>query len=226
MSETKRKILIIVVLLLVVLFGVGQFFAFSGPGAANNPGNQTAEPPTEVVAYTPPLLASSTPVENGSCWTNSIAAPYRPDAWRCMVGNAISDPCFMLPGSSTTLACGLDPAVTDESSAFVLRLTKPLPKPETPSSTPSNWAWMVALVDGTTCTPFTGTRPFTASGDIAYYGCSGGTVPTGTLIFGELDNTSSSGIWTAELGVLSTATSTFPPAIVASATVPVATVWQ
>jgi hypothetical protein len=29
----------------------------------------------------------------GSCWTGSMANP-RPDAWRCMLGNQLFDPCF------------------------------------------------------------------------------------------------------------------------------------
>ena len=229
MSDTNRKILIIVVLLLVILFGVGQFFAFSNISAPNQPSSQNGGTPTRVMVYEPPLPANSTPVEKGSCFASSIAAPYRADAWRCMVGNAISDPCFELAtGGGKSLLCGANPAAVSTSSMFVLQLTKSLPQASVPapasttSGTTQPSAWLVQLVDGTICTPFTGTRPFDASGDVATYACNGG--PNESMIFGDLNNASP--VWTAEIGSLSTATSTFPPPMVASATVPIYAVWQ
>ena len=228
MSGTKQKIFAIVIFVLVVLFGVGQFFAGANlTPPAQNPNNP---PATQVIVWAPPLPASSTPVLKGSCFASSVAAPYRADAWRCMVGNAISDPCFQVQepvAASNTLpiVCGANPVGNNTSSTFVIALTKPLPKQEIPSSTPSNWAWLVELGDGTVCSPFTGTRPFAKTGEVATYSCrSGASIPTGALIFGDLNNASAT--WTAEVGVLSTATSTFPPAMIASATVPVFTVWQ
>ena len=224
MSDTKRKIFMIVVLLLVVLFGVGQFFAFGNLNNANQSQNGNQQPATQVVDYAPLAPASSTPVRQGSCFASSIAAPYRADAWRCSVGNALSDPCFEIPGATATLACGENPASTDTSSTFTLRLTKPLPPAEMPLGTPpTNWAWLVELGDGTICSPFTGTRPFTATGEVATYACNGA-LPGEDMIFGDLNNASAT--WTAEVGSLSTATSTYPPVIAASATVPVFAVWQ
>jgi len=236
MSETKRKIFIIVVLFLVVLFGVGQFFAFSNLNTANqnaaNGGAAAGQSPTQVIVYAPSAQASSTPVERGSCFGSSVAAPYRSDAWRCSVGNAISDPCFVMPpasggaatGTLPSLLCGANPAVTSASSTFILQLTKKLPVPETPpGAPPTNWAWLVELTDGTLCTPFTGTRPFAASGEVAIYSCRGPAAEE-DMIFGDLADTAST--WTAEVGLLSPDTTTFPPMLVASATVPVAAVWQ
>lgn len=227
MSDTKRKIFMVIVLILVILFGVGQFFAGINLNSANQQAqNQNASVPTRVIAYVPAAPATSTVIESGSCFASSVAAPYRADAWRCTVGNAISDPCFALPstdqaqsGAQPQLLCGANPVGTDSSSTFILRLTKSLPKPEVPSSTPSNWAWIVELNNGAVCTPFTGTRPFSATGEVAVYGCSGS-----SMIFGDLNNASDT--WTAEVGSLSTETSTFPPAIIASATIPVFAVWQ
>jgi hypothetical protein len=243
MSNTKRNILIVIVLLLVLVFGVGQFFAGSNLNTVNqnsaqtttsSTGQNTGEPPaptpTQVFVYSPSAsIASSMPVESGSCFASSIAAPYRSDAWRCTVGNAISDPCFVIPQGATlstppaNLLCGANPTVINATSSFVLQLTKPLPS-STPAAgpTPSNWAWLVQLADGTVCSPFTGTRPFDASGDVAVYSCNGG--PNESMIFGDLNNSLS--VWTAEIGTLSTSTKTFPPVLVASATVPVASVWQ
>jgi len=227
MKPRAQKITVIIVFLLVLLFGVGQFFARSpintNPSADNSP---TEPPATEVVQYVPGVPASSTPVVQGSCWTNSIAAQFRADAWRCAVGNGIQDPCFQIGGSTSTLLCGFNPKISDSSSTFILSLTKPLPPPQVvPSSTPSNMTWLVELQDGTLCSRFTGTLPIAADGEAAEYGCAP-QIPGGPAwdIFGDLN--ASSGLWTAEIGMLSASTSTFPPPMTASSVVPVATVWQ
>jgi hypothetical protein len=225
MSEGKRKVFIIIVLLLVVVFGVGQFFSYSNLAQPSGSSSQNnSEVATQVIDYSPLSPASSTPIEKGSCFASSIAAPYRSDAWRCSVGNAISDPCFEIQGSTSTLACGQNPAGTDTSSTFTLQLTKPLPTPTVISGgVPSNWAWLVELGDGTICSPYTGTRPFTATGEIATYACNSAQ-PGEDMIFGDLNNSSS--VWIAEIGSLSTSTKQFPPVIAASATVPIFAVWQ
>lgn len=231
MNKTN-KVIVVVVLVLVVLFGVGQFFA--GPTTINpSAGNQTTStsstsnpvtPATQVVAYVPAQPATSTPVESGSCWTNSIAAPFRTDAWRCTVGNSISDPCFQIPNSTSSLLCNVNPTIANSTSTFVLKLTKSLPASEVPPGVPpSNWAWLVKLQDGTLCTPFTGTLPITATGDAANYGCAPGPLGNGILIFGGLNSSSSA--WTAEVGTILETTSSLP-VIASSSTVPVAEVWQ
>jgi hypothetical protein len=228
MNKTN-KIIVVVVLALVVLFGVGQFFASPSairPAVSNGIPSTSSQttPATQVIAYIPAIPASSTLVENGSCWTNSIAAPFRSDAWRCTVGNSISDPCFQLSNSTSSLLCNVNPTVTDATSTFVLKLTKPLPAPDVPPGLPpSGWAWLVQLSDGTLCTPFTGTLPITAEGDAANYGCAPGPLGTDVMIFNGI-NTSSSA-WTAEIGTISEATSSLPT-MASSSTVPVATVWQ
>ena len=227
--KKANKVIVVVVLALVVLFGVGQFFSFSNPSALNqttstSTQNTSVTPATRVISYLPGEPSSSTPVENGSCWTNSIAAPFRADAWRCAVGNGISDPCFQLPDSSDTLLCGVNPTVENPTSTFVLKLTQPLPAPEVPSGLPpSDWAWLVQLGDGTLCTPFTGTLPISAAGDVANYGCAPGPLGKDVSIFGDL-NTSSS-VWTATIGTFSEVSSS-RPTVTSSSTVPVATVWQ
>jgi len=222
----------VIVLGLVLLFGVGQFFAFSNLNTANQGQNNGANgnantPPTQVITYHPaaPLGAKTV---SGSCWTNSIAAPYRADAWRCMVGNSISDPCFALSNSSSgpqQVVCDVDPLGITASSTFVITVTKPLPPPTVPTSTHGAWGWFVALEDGTLCAPFTGTRPFAKTGEVATFACEG-PKPEESLLFGDFN--AAGPTWTAEVGSLSAATGTgaFPPAIVSSATVPVAAVWQ
>ncbi len=215
-------IVLVTVMFLVIIVGMGRFFTYSNlaaPGSQPS-GNQLQE--TQINTYVPIMPASSTPVVVGSCFTNSIAAPYRSDAWRCSVGNAISDPCFEIPNSKN-LFCGADPAAPAATSSFVLKLTKSLPASEVPSSTvPSNWAWLVVLSDGTLCTPFTGTRPFAAGGEVALYACNGGVGEE--MIFGDLHNAGA--VWTAMVGSLSRSTSTFPPVIESSSTVSVSAVWQ
>ncbi len=228
--KKSNKIIVIIVLALVVLFGVGQFFAGSNITATPNQTTSTstqstpAVPATQVIVYAPVQPASSTPVEKGSCWTNSIAAPFRADAWRCAVGNGISDPCFQIPNSTSTLLCAINPTVLNSTSTFVLKLTQPLPQSEPiPGLPPSDWAWLVQLADGTLCTPFTGTLPVTATGEAANYGCAPGSLGSSTLIFGDLN--ASSSVWTAEVGTLSE-TSSSMPTIASSSTVSVATIWQ
>lgn len=231
MNKTN-KIIVVVVLVLVVLFGVGQFFAFGTPPSSTQDQTSStstatapAVPATQVIAYTAEQPPSSTPTESGSCWTGSIAAPFRADAWRCTVGNNISDPCFEIDGSTTTLLCNVNPTDPASTSTFVLALTKPLPTPEVPpaGSAPSDWAWLVQLADGTLCTPFTGTLPITATGEAANYGCAPGPLGNDLMIFGGLD--SSSSVWTAEVGTIAETSSSLP-SIVSSTTVPVETVWQ
>lgn len=230
--KKANKIIVVIVLIVVILFGVGQFFAGSTPinPSAGNETTSTATqtipvtPATQIVAYAPPPQPSSTPVENGSCWTNSIAAPFRADAWRCTVGNSISDPCFQMPNSTSSLLCNVNPTVANSTSTFILNLTSPLPASQVPPGLPpSNWAWLVQLQDGTLCTPFTGTLPITATGDAANYDCAPGPLGKDLLIFGELNSSSSA--WTAEVGTLNETTSSLPT-IASSSTVPVATIWQ
>lgn len=222
-------IALVVVLLLVVLVGIGRFFTYSGPAAPNGPesnnNTQSQLTPTQVIAYVPEVPASSTRAMSGSCWTSSIAAPFRTDAWRCSVGNSISDPCFQIPGSKNLL-CGMDPASpVATTSTFVLKLTQPLPVPEAVQGpVPSNWAWLVQLSDGTPCSPFTGSLPIAQGGISANYGCAPQTPGgEGILIFGDL-NTSSS-VWMADVGNLSPVTSSLP-IVVNPQVIPVAKVWQ
>jgi len=229
--KRTNKIAFIVVLLLVVLFGVGQFFAGTAPtsqqptSGSQPPDALNGQPPqpTQVLAYEPPVLASGPQTQQGSCWTNSIAAPYRKDAWRCAVGNGISDPCFQIP-NNVNLICGVNPMTP--GSEFILQLTKPLPAPEVPpGAAPVNWGWLVQLQDGTLCSPFTGTRPFAAGGQVAAYGCAPGPLGNDIMIFGDLN--SSSSVWTATIGTLQMSSSTKqPPSIAGERVANVRSVWQ
>lgn len=237
MNKTAAIILIVVVVaiaaLLVWVFSVNSPAPVAGnsaPSAASK--SESGFPPTKTVVYDPAEPASSTPVKDGSCWTNSIAAPFRTDAWRCTVGNSIEDPCFEIPGSKNLL-CNMNPAVPDATSSFVLHLTEPLPAAQPlQGETPSDWAWLVKLADGTLCSPFTGTMPVVAGGGSASYGCAPKTPGAeGLLIFGDFTTKPASGgngnTLFATVGTLGPPTSTGGLPVIASSTqVPVATIWQ
>lgn len=103
----------------------------------------------------------------GSCWTNSVAAP-APDAFRCFAGNNILDPCFARPraGAPNEVAC----LATPWSTATVLTLTAPLPKPD--SRAPDR-AWAFQLDNGARCVASTGTVPQVQGISLGYH-CTDG----------------------------------------------------
>ncbi len=171
---------------------------------------------TEVVHYTPPADLPGQ-IESGSCWTSSIAAPYRQDVWRCMMGNGIEDPCFSTSQKDKVL-CGANPAIGEKG--FQLKLTEPLPEAFIPPVIQENWAWMLELKDGTICAPFTGTRPFIEN-EAAYYGCESKSQKEQIVLLGDLNK---SPIWTAKKAVIMQAGNTW---IIKSLTnTQIKTVWQ
>ena len=107
----------------------------------------------------------------GKCWTGSIAAP-RPDAWRCMIGNEIVDPCFSSRDRNFVIC---NPNPPKGYPGFRLRLTEPLPRSETPVQSGYDGGWLVELVDGTLCRPATGAS-FEVKGKVAGYYCRAGKV--------------------------------------------------
>ncbi len=231
--KTTNKIAVVVVLVLVVLFGIAEFFAapVSAPiePSASSSGSASApvlEAATQVVQYVASMPSSSVPVKEGSCWTNSIAAAFRGDAWRCAVGNDISDPCFQIPGAQKLL-CNVNPTKPNDTSTFVLQLTKPLQKPQPVQGVePAGSGWLIELKGGTLCTPYTGTLPFTANGEAPSYACAPGPLGKDISIFNI--NTSSSP-WTADIGTIARAPANSTsglPVIASSSTVPIVTIWQ
>ncbi len=205
---------VIIFAALVLIFGALIFYFYYQDHRVTK---TTVPSSTQVIHYTP-SKPNNLPQESGSCWENSVAAPYRADAFRCMVENEISDPCFKIPDSQQLL-CGEDQASASPKNSFLLSLTKSLPTATVPAPIPTNWAWQVQLSNGVTCTPFTGTLPFTATGEVAHYGCS-----DKSLIFGDINNAKA--LWTAKVGTLSTDPNIFPPVIVHSSTISIAKVWQ
>ncbi len=184
--------IVVAVIATIIILGLAGFYYYAmttTPAPAEVPVNApVAEnttvptvpetPATNVIAFAIPatLPAQTKP---GYCWVNSIAAPYRQDAWRCMVGNEISDPCFVA-ASGDSAFCQADP--TASGSAFLITpFTKPLPQPSLPTETKDNWAWYLQLQDGTFCSPYTGTLPL-INGQPAYYNCaSANSIPVPTI---------------------------------------------
>lgn len=86
----------------------------------------------------------------GFCWTESIATP-RLDAYRCMTGNNVLDPCFAGPdGPGNEVAC----PYPSPDSVTLMKLTRSLPyfPPPGGSSSP----WLLILADGERCYHSTG----------------------------------------------------------------------
>ena len=131
--------------------------------------------PTKLLAFHPASMNVTGRI-SGNCWTASIAVN-KSYAYRCMSGNEIHDPCFMLNAKS--VACPLDPA---HNSGVVMRLTKPLPK--NPSSSMPVQPWVYVLASGGTCTIGTGTRnpdyPYYCTGELVCSAPAPTNVATGT----------------------------------------------
>ena len=115
----------------------------------------------------------------GHCWTGSLADQGRADAWRCMAGNAILDPCFEAGFEPATVVCARSPMATE---AVLLTLTEPLAR--TPGADPFDFTrppWMIELANGATCLP----ASLGAGGAVAMmrvnYGCSDGSAGVGEI---------------------------------------------
>jgi len=136
---------------------------------------------THVIRYAPAAangaLAAGYRVTSrvrGSCWTGSIAAQ-RADAWRCMVGNDIHDPCYAASTSARVVYC----PTSNITRLLAIALTKPLPLDQANrGGTAQALPTMIRLVGGATCWFETG-----ASGAIGNmrmnYDCSDGRVLVG-----------------------------------------------
>jgi hypothetical protein len=121
---------------------------------------QTTAASTATVKY-PVIKMHVSQHITGNCWTTSIAST-RSDAFRCMAGNSIEDPCFEL--NKTTVACPTDPF---KNNGIVMQLDKPLPPAQSPGPPQ---AFAMLLQSGAKCNRATGT----VVADYPYY-CSGET---------------------------------------------------
>jgi hypothetical protein len=129
---------------------LGMVVLNAAPVRAQMPATSLIVSGTKIIRYAPALPSGT--AQEGSCWTESIAVT-RKGAWRCSVGNAISDPCFTVAGNSEQLVCGADPALREKG--FALKLSKPLPKSS--SREQKAQPWIFQLSDGSICEAMTGT---------------------------------------------------------------------
>jgi len=118
--------------------------------------------PTKIVNYSAAGMKGK--AVKGSCWTSSIASR-RSDAFRCMIGNSIMDPCFKV--SNNVVNC---PANVAANTGTVINLTKPLPQAN-PKGASKPWRFQLAGGSGIMCNAGTGT----VIGNYPYY-CSGNLV--------------------------------------------------
>jgi hypothetical protein len=131
----------------------------------------------------------------GSCFAGSLADP-RSDAWRCLLGNAVQDPCFSNGG--TFLIC--PDGTPDSRDALQLRLAKPLPhgKANEPGDPTRKDPWVIVTAGGAFCYRATGTTMSLLHSKITYE-CAGA-----SLLAGGPNRTSA--VWT--IGLLPTGAST------------------
>lgn len=163
---------------------------------------------TEVVDFAPAGVRG--PEQEGRCWTESLAVAGE-DAWRCMVGNRIYDPCFATSGDAGSVICGASPIV--DPYGFRLKLTEPLPHRTPNEATPR--PWLVELADGVACGFLTGASTG-IEGDRANYGCTDGWAILGDPLPGQ--------VWTAKQARIQVTQE--GPTLVDSARVELKTVWR
>ncbi len=174
-----------------------------------------AEKATRIIEFVPNNQARG--LRTGKCWTGSIAAP-RPDAWRCMIGNEIVDPCFASADRNFVI-CSPNPARGDPG--FRLRLTEPLPKSEIQPQPACDGGWLIELADATLCRPVTG-RSFEVQGKTAAYYC-GNNFKGREIVLLDGFNTARP-LWTAEKATV--AHNARGPKLIKSKRIAVKTVWQ
>lgn len=161
---------------------------------------------TRVVQFVPPPATGQQ--VSGDCFASSAAAT-RADAWRCMAGNVIYDPCFSQADSASSVVCVRNPL--DSASFVTMSLTQPLPAASpVPAET---HPWFLQLADQTVCNFFTGATGG-VDGERINYGCSDGWVVVGLPRPGA--------VWTAREVRLAPRS----VQVLKSVTVQIATVWQ
>jgi hypothetical protein len=116
----------------------------------------------------------------GTCFSGSLADSGRSDAWRCMSGNQIYDPCFAgFIGAETVVACLNSPT----AAAAVVRTPAGGVPPREASKKDllTSLPWSLELVNGASCGMLTGATAAFA-GMRVNYGCTN----RGSVI-GEVD---------------------------------------
>jgi hypothetical protein len=152
-------------LVLLAALAAGGPLAVSGPVSAHSAGAGALGlvHATKFVIFHP----SGTPKSSvsGNCGMGESSALDRVDAWRCIVGNEIYDPCFSARPHATSVICDASPL---KPAGFILKLATPLP---THLPVHNKQVWMMKLGDGVICGFLSG-----ATGGIGQqrinYGCT------------------------------------------------------
>jgi hypothetical protein len=169
---------------------------------------------TEVIIYQPHRDgAAQYQTISGDCWIGSEKAN-RTDAYRCMSGNEISDPCFVLPNEKL-LICGVD--ITTGKGGFLLQPMKELPAGALWPNNIPGWAMQVQLASGETCS-VAGGATVDIKGNRLNYQCGGGLV-----IYGDL---TVSDVWKASVANLELDATTKEWRTISTKIVDIAKVWQ
>jgi hypothetical protein len=151
---------------------------------------------TRVTAYVPVVPHAARLA--GHCWTRSIAAPSRADAYRCMAGNSIYDPCFA-PPRARAVVCDVNP--TTRNPGFAMRLTQPLPD-EPVFTGRTVMPWLVQLAGGEVCVPLTGTHEMIGRETIGYECSESRSLMNGAASTGLIDGSITPGtVWHARKAV-------------------------
>jgi hypothetical protein len=198
-------------LLVVVLAFVSTVVAVDGVAARQEEPALTRTDLRFVVPFSPAGLSPALTVganETGTCIAQSLAAAGRSDAWRCMAGNAIQDPCFANPfgadGEPITLACYDSPLST---AITLLSLDGELPPRSGDQAAPLPWT--LELANGEVCGVATGATAALVDMRLNYF-CTGQ-----GAVLGEPDR--SRAVWTVVF---------WPEGAAVTETVEVAVAWS
>lgn len=113
----------------------------------------------------PAITISGT--KRGVCWLGSLVAFLRADAWRCMSGSRLRDPCFAVSSSDREVVCADTPWAP---TGVKLELGHALPRNHQNADGGENGPpWGVELADGTRCTSFNGAAPMVADKRLNYF---------------------------------------------------------
>ena len=103
-------------------------------------------------------------VEIAECWYGSVTVE-RIDAFRCMDGNYIYDPCFEVPFSNKLVSCPITPFSGDVY--FTTETNTAKGKNDNFGETPS-YPWFIKLMDDTECRMVSGATNLIANNRMDY----------------------------------------------------------
>lgn len=150
----------------------------------------TVSPRTVEIRFEAAAIDTTTAAP-GRCWFASIATVGREGSFRCVTGNAISDPCFVGAEQPAYVLCPHDPTDPGDDTVMAADFT-PIGEPVPFVSPPRLWFFVTS--DGVHCSALTGTRPQTPLGYMSY-GCRSGR--RGAPGPACAEPVASEGVWTA-----------------------------